>query len=94
MKLCENYGVNHDGISGKELIAYPEVKKIKEINGLLDLYYDYFVAKCPGITVIDHLTGKDFYYTSQQFRHGCFPWHINQMAYSKISEMILQKLHG
>ncbi len=93
MKLCEHYGVNHDGISGKERIAYPEAEKIKKMNELLDMYYDYFEAKCPQAAVIDNLSEKDFYYTSQQFRHGCYPWHINQTAYSKISELILEKLH-
>lgn len=94
MKLCEYYGVNRDGISGKELIAYAEAEEIRKMNALLDVYYDYFESKCPEATVIDNLPEKDFYYTSQQFRHGCYPWHINQRAYLKISEIILKKLYG
>lgn len=81
MKLSEYYGYE-----GKETL-FPEIKKIHEVNRMLDELYDYFESVCVQAVAVD-LVEEDFYYTYAEFRHGCFPWHLRQGAYNKVAKKI------
>lgn len=90
MKLTEYYGEY-----GKEIL-FTNVEEIRKINKTLDLYYDFFVSECPGIIDIE-VDKIDYYYTDINFKHGCFPWHLNNQAYYKIFENVrrkIEELHG
>lgn len=86
-KLAVSYG---DG--GKEQ-DYEAKEDILDINRYLDTCYGYFQAHCPGITVIDGLEQKNWYFTQGNFPHGRYPWHLNWYAYKQISNLAIEKIY-
>ncbi len=88
LKLCEYYG-NYE-----EKRLYGQIDEIRKTNKLLDEYYDYFISRCPEAIVIDHLFEEEFYFTAQEFRHGCFPWHLRQGTFTKIGTIIRERVGG
>lgn len=85
MKLSEYYGDK-----GKESL-FPEIAQIQATNEMLDGLYDYFEEVCARVISV-HLSERDFYYTYTSFRHGCYPWHLRQGAYSQIAKHIRELL--
>lgn len=63
----------------QELKEFHDISTIKKINMMLKEYYDFFVANMPEVHVID--IDKTYYFTDINFKHGGFPWHLNDKAY-------------
>lgn len=87
-KLCEYYGME-----GKET-HFANLSDIRNVNRMLDDFYDYFESICPGIMAME-LFDEEYYYTYSEFRHGCHPWHLSQGTYKAIArqiEMLLDRL--
>lgn len=72
----------------KEKVYYKDIAKIKEINNCLQWCYDYFQRKCPEASIID-VNDMESYYTDINYRHGCYPWHLNEKAYGDIKEKVV-----
>lgn len=83
--LCEMYGHN-----GKEK-CFDNIEEIRAVNRILNHYYDYFETKCHGVHVID-VADQDFYYTDESFRYGCYPWHLNENAYTMLIKILREKM--
>ena len=68
---------------GEEAL-FDDASSIRQINGNLEGCYDYFIQHCPEALVVEveHL---ESFFTDRQFRHGCFPWHLNEDAYREIA---------
>lgn len=72
--LCEKYG-----LSSEIQEYFPDVEEIRRTNWLLNRYYDFFVRNMPGIRVVN-VDDLDWF-TDKNYRHGCYPWHLNQTLY-------------
>ena len=81
MKLTEFYG------DEKNRIKFKNIEDINRINNRLEKMYEYFIQICPKAIVVDVETDKE-YYTDEHYRHGCFPWHLNQYMYANIQRKI------
>lgn len=66
---------------------FQEIDDIRRINVELDKCYLYFQEHCPAALVID-ICGEEEYKTDLNFRHGCYPWHLSDFAYGKLSSKI------
>lgn len=66
---------------------FKEIDDIRRINVELDKCYSYFQEHCPIALVID-ICGEEEYKTDLNFRHGCYPWHLSDFAYGKLSSKI------
>ena len=84
-KLAEKY-VDENGRHDFE-----EIGKIRECNGRLQTCYDYMKQINTAFRVIP-IAQMEYYVTDADFRHGCFPWHLGNMAYVKIGEYIKESL--
>ena len=84
-KLSEEYG-NLD-----ERKTYDNIDEIRMINQKLDEYYFYFQTHCHKAKVVE-ASDSDIYYTDEEYRHGCYPWHLNYYAYKEISDKIIDKI--
>lgn len=85
MKLAECYG------DQAKRIVYEEIEDIKRVNNILDAYYNYFCDRCRNVIEI-HVQDKADYYTDSEFRHGCYPWHLNEGVYQSIAHDIMKYL--
>ncbi len=79
MKMSEKYMED-----GREFF-FPETEKIKKANAGLEECYQYFIRQCPEAIVVEP-ENLECYYTDKNFRHGCFPWHLNEKAYKAIAD--------
>lgn len=70
---------------------FPEIEKIRKCNERLQECYDYMKQINPKFRIIP-IEQLECYVTNADFRHGCFPWHLGNMAYSKIGEYIKEAL--
>lgn len=66
---------------------FSEISEIRRINSELDKCYIYFQEHCPTAVAID-ICGEEEYKTDLNFRHGCYPWHLSDWAYGKLSSKI------
>ncbi len=78
MKLSEKYLEN-----GREHF-FDDIEQIRTVNEHLEKCYDYFIRQYPDVFVID-VENLEAYYAAKEFRHGCFPWHLNDDAYKEIA---------
>ncbi len=78
MKLSEKYLEN-----GREHF-FDDIEQIRTVNNYLEKCYDYFIRQYPDVFVID-VENLEAYYADKEFRHGCFPWHLNDGAYKEIA---------
>lgn len=85
-KLAE-YIKKEDGIE-----PYENFDDIREANKCLEWCYDYFVSKCPESHVID-VACLPTYYTNYEFRHGCYPWHLNGNVYTLMKNKIMSNIN-
>lgn len=66
---------------------------IENINHNLDKCYEMVEQKSPESIFFD-FTELDSYKTNRMFRHGCFPWHLNDGAYLDMSRIIKRKVYS
>ena len=85
MKLAQRYG------DAKIQYDYEEITRIKEINEILEGYYRFFEENCEEAAIIS-VEESEWYYTDKGFRHGCYPWHLNDYMYQEIRRMIKEIL--
>ncbi|MDD3415206.1 MAG: glycosyltransferase [Lachnospiraceae bacterium] len=84
MKLAETH-------KGETAQYFEDVMEIRKCNQRLDNCYNYFSEICDGAKIIE-VENMDNYVTSSEFRHGCYPWHLNNAVYHDIANMIKTKL--
>ena len=83
--LCEQYGEDKESI-----VQYDNFNEIRKINSILNDYYDYFFEICPEAIEV-RLDGFNLY-TDKNYRHGCYPWHMNSELYWLIHLRVLGKM--
>ncbi len=84
-KLSEQY------IDEKGRHDFDEIDQIRKCNERLQRCYDHIKSlhpECKSVAVAQ----LAYYATNADFRHGCFPWHLGNMAYSRIGEYIKEVL--
>ena len=81
MKLSEEYG-DYDNRQ-----RFDNVDEIRRINEILEGYYQFFILNCPEAILVE-VSDSKWYYTDKNFRHGCFPWHLNEYMYREIKDRI------
>lgn len=81
MKLSEKYMENETAY------LFDNIKCIRDINTHLERCYEYFVQQCPEALIVE-VDKLESYYTDKEFRHGCFPWHLNDTVYKTIAQEI------
>lgn len=86
-KLSEYYGEK------ERECMFDNVGQIRKINCLLDEYYDYFKEKCRNVKEIVIENEKNFY-TDKNFRHGCYPWHLNEDIYKEIGILVRKMIES
>jgi len=79
MKLSKYYGEH-----GKENV-FNNISYIERINSILDDYYNFFEKHMKGIKIID-VFDDELFYTNKYFPHGCYPYHLNNEFYYKLSK--------
>jgi len=87
MLLAEKYG------NEIKRNNYNQIKKIREINQFLNKMYDIVEKRATWITMIE-VDKYDEYYTDENFRYGCYPWHLNEEMYSIIGKKIQEIING
>lgn len=86
--LVKNYLSEYILKKDGTLTRFDDAQEIRRINGLLEKKYHYFEEHAKGVLVWE--TKKDdYYYTEKQFKHGCYPWHLNNKEYCKIAEDLM-----
>jgi len=73
--------------------SFENINDVRRTNAIIAKCYDYFEANCPGIKVID-IRKSEIFYSDENFRHGCAPWHYNQSYYLAMRELILSYFNG
>ena len=81
MKLAEQYG------NKEEKFFYENIEYIQKMNSLLDEYYNFFAENIDNLDQIE-VASLENYYTDRNFKHGCYPWHLNAGIYEEISKKI------
>lgn len=66
---------------------FQDIQNIRKCNKRLQKCYDYMRQINPKFKVIP-IEQLECYVTNSDFRHGCFPWHLGNMAYGRIGEYI------
>lgn len=84
-KLTEKY------YDDEEIYEFENLDKIRKININLERCYEIFESRCPEAKVFDFCK-LDSYKTNKNFRHGCYPYHLNNEVYGKIAESIKRGL--
>lgn len=83
--LTEQY-VNENGRHD-----FADIEKLRTCNQRLQKCYDYMKKHIPSCRAIP-IAQMECYVTNADFRHGCFPWHLGNMAYGKIGDYIKEVL--
>lgn len=84
-KLTEQY-VDENG-----RYYFSDIEKIRECNKRLQKCYDYMKQINSKFRAIP-IEQMECYVTNADFRHGCFSWHLGNMAYGRIGEYIKELL--
>lgn len=85
MKLAQKYGDQN------KKVMFENQCKIKRINQRLDKYYDFFSLNCPEALCVE-VENSTLYYTDKNFKHGCYPWHLNSYMYLEIRDRIKEAI--
>ncbi len=72
---------------------FENVDLIKKINFLLSEKYKFFIENAPDVLVIE-MKSDSYFYTDENFRHGCYPWHLNNKEYWKIRTNIIDMIRS
>ncbi|MEG0961763.1 MAG: glycosyltransferase [Lachnospiraceae bacterium] len=84
--LVKSYLFEYFGSYGKEY-PFENLKEIRKINEILAKYYQYFQEHAMGIQVLDANDSSDVF-SDIMFKHGCFPWHANEIYYYTLSDKL------
>lgn len=87
MKLAEDYG------SMDHRKKFDDLSEIQKTNQRLESYYAFFQKNCPEARVVE-VADSDLYYTDEDFKHGCYPWHLNNYMYLEIKDRIKEIIWG
>lgn len=79
--LCEQSGSN----IGRE--NYSNYLEIREMNQILEEYYQFFAKNCPGASVIE-VVGSELYFTDKDYEYGELPSHLNDLINREIAAKI------
>lgn len=85
MRLAEYFGVR-----GKET-RYADIANIRKQNEVIEECYRFFLDHCPCDLVVD-VEDSDLFYTDSNYRHGCYPWHLNGKFYLKQARIVNKAL--
>ncbi len=85
MKLAECYG------NLEEKKEFDNIQDIRTINNILQQYYQFFAEKCPEAVVVE-VEDSQWYYTDRDYRHGCYPYHLNGYMYREIQRRIEENI--
>lgn len=66
---------------------YENLEEIRQINRILEAYYDFFASCDKAIGVVE-ASECQYYFTDKQYEYGAIPSHLNELANQKIAEMI------
>lgn len=77
----------------EEIYYFDNIEEIKMINEQLRNCYEYFCDRCPEAKIVE-VKDIDAYYTDYNYRHGCYPWHLNGNAYGNIKERIMSVVNS
>lgn len=83
--LCEQFG------SSKRRENYTNYLEVREINKILEEYYQFFVKNCPDVIIIE-ATENELYFTDENYEYGRLPSHLNDLANRAIAEKIEIKM--
>lgn len=81
--------LNEKYIDQQEIKEF-SIKKIKEINNMLEVYYNYFEKEYQGIQVIN--IPEERRYSDGEFVFGCLPEYLRAEAIYPLSREILDRL--
>lgn len=84
LKFTEKFG---DITNKKEFV---DVSQIKRINHILDDYYKFFEIHFEGIHIIENCDDI-YFYTDENFKYGCCPWHVNELYYMRQGQKIVEE---
>lgn len=59
---------------------------IADANRGLREMYEYFIQRCKRTAIIE--IPEELFYTDDGFRHGCYPWHVNEEFYQELGGRI------
>lgn len=85
MKLASQYG----DINQRK--TFGNIEWIKQMNTILDSYYSFFEKNCPEAIVVE-VEDSEYFYCDGEFRHGCYPWHLNDYMYQEIKDRIVKSI--
>ncbi len=78
--LCEMVG------NIREQREFDEIEQIRQTNHILRGYYDYFVANCKGVKVVE-ASECDLYFTDEKYEYGAIPSHLNEIVNKELAKM-------
>jgi len=85
--LCEQFGSN----MGKQ--NYLSHLEIREMNRILEEYYQFFAENCHNVTVIE-AAESELYFTDESYEYGKLPSHLNDLVNREIATKIEEKIKG
>ena len=74
------------GRYGKEK-AFEQKHLIAKANALINECYQFFERHFPGIRIIE-ITNDTSYFSDEDYRHGCHPYHLNDYIFTKTAEKL------
>ncbi len=66
---------------------FEDIQDIRKVNDILKEYYDFLIAHCKGIKVVE-ASECPMYFTDIRYEYGAIPSHLNEMVNEKIAEKI------
>ena len=84
--LVKTY-LSEKNFDDEEECYFENIDEIRTINSELEKCYDFFASHYTNAQVIE-IRQLEEYKTDISFRHGCYPWHLSDYAYGKISSYI------
>ena len=85
MKLAEEFG------NQEVRTKFDNLSEIRRLNQQLEKYYIFFHINCPEALIVE-VVDSELYYTDENFKHGCYPWHLNEYMYLEIKERIKEAI--
>ncbi len=89
--LVKNYLSENILDENGKLTPFENIDEIRMQNQILEKKYNYFSEHMQGVLVWE-TKDNAFYYTDKFFKHGCYPWHLNNKEYCAISQCMMTLL--
>lgn len=83
MKLTQMYGKEN------KRHRFENSEHVELINQCLEKEYQYFMDNYDSAKVIE-VEDLECFYTDEEYRHGCYPWHLNADMYKRLRTEILK----